>query len=139
MVKIVIDTNVLVAALRSKRGASYRLLSLLGAGAYELYLSVPLALEYEEVLIRLSPDLGWSQDDVHDFLRILLAAAHKQDIHYLTRPRLQDPKDEMVLEVAVNAGCEYLVTYNSRDFAGAETYGVQVVDPKTFLEIIGVL
>lgn len=139
MVKLVIDTNVLVAALRSKQGASYLLLSLLGRGYYELYLSVPLALEYEEVLKRLAPDLGWTRDDMDDFLRILFAAARKQDIHFLTRPKLPDPKDEKVLEVAVNAGCEYIVTYNKRDFAGADTYGVQVVDAKTFLETIGVL
>ena len=132
MVKLVLDTNVLVAALRSKRGASYLLLS-------ELCLSVPLALEYEEVLMRLAPDLGWMREDIDDLLRILFAAAHKQDIHFLTRPTLPDPKDEKVLEVAVNAGCEYIVTYNKRDFAGAETYGIQVVDPRTFLEIIDVL
>ena len=57
----------------------------------------------------------------------------------MTRPKLPDPKDEKVLEVAVNAGCEYIVTYNKRDFAGAESYGIQVVDPRTLLEIIDVL
>lgn len=139
MVKLVIDTNVVVAALRSRRGASFQLLSLLGRGYYELYLSVPLALEYQEILLRLLPDLGQTRNEVDDFLRILFAAAHKQDIHFLTRPTLPDPKDEKVLEVAANAGCEYIVTYNKRDFVGAETYGVQVVDAKTLLEIIGVL
>ena len=139
MIKLVIDTNVIVAASRSKRGASYKLLSLLGQGYYELYLSVPLALEYQEVLTHLAPDLGWTSDEVDEFLRILFAAAHKQDIHFLTRPTLPDPKDEKVLEVAVNAGCQYLVTYNKRDFVGAESYGVQVVDAKMFLKIIGVL
>ena len=139
MVKLVIDTNVLVAAVRSKRGASFLLLSLLGRGYYELYLSVPLALEYEEVLTRMLPDLGWTRNELDDFLRVLYAAANKQDIHFLTRPKLPDPGDEKVLEVAVNAGCDYIVTYNKRDFVGSETYGVQVVDTKTFLETIGIL
>ena len=139
MNKLVIDTNVIVAAMRSKRGASFKLISLLGRGYYELYLSVPLALEYEDVLERQRPDLDWTHDEVDDFLRILFAAAHKQDIHFLTRPTLPDPRDEKVLEVTTNAGCDYIITYNKRDFVGAETYGVQVVDPKTFLEIIGVL
>ena len=139
MNKLVIDTNVIVAAMRSKQGASFKLISLLGRGYYELYLSVPLALEYEEVLERQRPDLGWTHDEVDGFLRILFAGSHKQDIHFLTRPTLPDPEDEKVLEVAANAGCDYIITYNKRDFVGAETYGVQVVDPKTFLEIIKVL
>ena len=65
--------------------------------------------------------------------------ANLHEIYFLWRPYLPDPQDDMVLELAVNAGCKYIVTYNKRDFRGAETFGIEVVTAKEFLEKIGVL
>ena len=137
--RIVIDTNVLVAALRSRRGASYRLLSLIGDERFEINVSVPLVLEYEAAAKRLVGEIPLGEGEIDDILDYICAVARRWKVHYLWRPYLKDAKDEMVLELAVVAGCEYIVTYNRRDFAGVERFGLKVVTPKEFLEEIGEL
>lgn len=66
-----------------------------------------------------------------------MATSHP--IFFLWRPFLRDPKDDMILELAVKAGCEFIITYNVRDFAGVEQFGIQVVEPGAFLQRIGAL
>ena len=138
--EVVLDTNVLVAALRSRRGASFRLLSVLGQRAdIQIHLSVPLVLEYEEAARAQATDLGLSSDDVDDVLDYLCSIAELHEIFYLWRPVLRDPKDDMVLELASAAGCDTIVTYNTRDFEGAEHFGIRVETAKEFLQRIGEL
>lgn len=137
--QIVIDTNVLVTAQRSKRGASEKLLSLVGTGRFDIHVSVPLVLEYEAVLLRDRAELGLTQEDVADVVDALCALAKHQKIYFLWRPYLRDRNDEMVLELAVAARCDYIITYNQRDFSGADTFGIRVIDPRTFLQAIGEL
>jgi putative PIN family toxin of toxin-antitoxin system len=137
--QIVIDTNVLVAAQRSKRGASAKLVSLIGTGRFDIHVSVPLVLEYEAVLLRYGEELGLTQDDVTDVVDALCALAKHQKVYFLWRPYLRDQRDEMVLELAVAARCDYIVTYNQRDFRGAEKFGIHVSDARTFLQEIGEL
>ena len=137
--QIVMDTNVLITALRSRRGASFQLFSLIGSGAFEINLSVPLVLEYEEVIYRELSFLTLEADNVDDLLNYLCSAANRHQINFLWRPFLKDPKDEMVLELAVSACCDHVVTYNQRDFLGAETFGVEVIEPVQLLRIIGEL
>jgi putative PIN family toxin of toxin-antitoxin system len=133
-VRVVLDTNVLVSAFRSREGVAFRLVSLLSKERFEICVSVPLVLEYEDVLLR-ATSLG--KDDVLSVLRFLCAVAHQQKIFYLWRPSLPDPKDDMVLELAVASRARYVVTYNGKDFAAAERFGVQVITPKAFLDILG--
>ena len=137
--QIVIDTNVLVTAQRSKRGASAKLLSLVGTGRFDIHVSVPLVLEYEAVLLRYRGELGLTQEDVADVIDALCALAKPQQIYFLWRPYLRDRNDEMVLELAVAARCGYIVTYNQRDFSGADKFGIRVLDARTFLQEIGEL
>jgi predicted nucleic acid-binding protein len=130
--KIVIDTNVLVSALRSKRGWSYTLLSSVGTGMFEHVVTVPLIMEYEDVLLR--PGMvPLSDAAVHGVVDYLCASGNKQDIHFLWRPLLPDQKDDMVLEAAVNGGCSFVVTHNVRDFAGSQNLGVAAMTPAQFL------
>ena len=136
---IVLDTNVLIAALRSRNGASFRLLSLVGEAKFELNVSVPLVLEYEEVAKREARALGLTHAEIDDVLDYLCAVAVHREIYFLWRPVLRDAADDMVLEVAVEAGCDFVVTHNVRDFAGAERFGVRGVTPSEFLTRIGVL
>ena len=110
--QIVIDTNVLVTAQRSKRGASARLISLVGTGRFDIHVSVPLVLEYEAVLLRYRAELGLTQEDVADVIDALCALAKHQKIYFLWRPYLRDRNDEMVLELAVAARCDSIITYN---------------------------
>ncbi len=93
----VLDTNVLVAGLRSRNGASFKLLSQLDKGAYELFLTVPLVMEYEDVLLR-EGMVPLARQDVDAFLDMVCHVATAQEIHFLWRPQLRDPKDELVLE-----------------------------------------
>ena len=109
MPRIVLDTNVLIAALRSNRGASFKLLSLAGTGKYELTISVPLILEYEDVAKRQSRAIGLSHKYIDDIIDYLCQVGDCRPIFFLWRPFLKDPKDDMVLELAVEATCDYVV------------------------------
>jgi len=125
--------NHCVAGFRSRQGASFRLIELLRAGKFEIGISVPLALEYEDVLMRHATSLGLRRSAVTTIVDYLCAVGKRQSIHFLWRPLLRDPNDEFVLEVAVAAGCKYIVTHNVRDFAGAERLGVTILRPGQFL------
>lgn len=135
--KIVLDTNVLISALRSRRGASYQLLLMLGGSKFDINISVPLIVEYEEVAKRSSREFGLTHADIDDILDYICRVAEKRQIHFLWRPILRDPEDDHILELAVESECEFIVTYNIRDFSPSKHFGIQVVTPKEFLEIMG--
>jgi predicted nucleic acid-binding protein len=130
---VVLDTNVLVAGLKSRRGASFALFEHLENGDFEPAVSVPLVLEYEDVLLR---DIAgpFEPSDVRDFVDSICSLAHWQQIFFLWRPLLADPNDDMVAELAVAAGCFAVVTHNVRDFAAIAPFGVQVLTPGKFLQ-----
>ena len=138
--QIVIDTNVFVSALRSQHGASYKLFMLLHSGKFEINLSVPLAIEYEEAAKRLVGKRGnLKTSDIDDILDYLYSIAHRRKVYYLWRPFLTDPKDDMVLELAVSAECEVIVTYNKDDFEGTKQFGIRPLTAQEFLREIGEL
>lgn len=137
--KIVIDTNVLFTALRSSRGASYKLVSLLPSGRFSITISVPLIIEYEDVLRRGKLPASISEKDISDFLDFLCYVGYRQDIFFLWRPFLPDSSDDLVLEVAVAGGCDAIITYNKRHFKNVEKFGLRIIDPKEFLSEIGVI
>jgi putative PIN family toxin of toxin-antitoxin system len=139
MLKIVIDTNVLISALRSKHGASHKLLMLAGGVKFRTALSVPLVLEYEEVAGRLAGETELTLSDIGDIIDYLCKTADHTKIFYLWRPILKDPADDMVLELAVSAVCDVIVTYNKKDFGVAERFGIRVMTAKEFLQEIGEL
>lgn len=128
-----LDSGVLVAALRSRRGASFQIVSLLREGRFEVALSVPLALEYEAVLLRHATELGLARHEAIGLVDYLCGVGYRQEIHFLWRPTLPDPRDEFILELAVAARCEVIVTHNLRDFEGATRFGVTVMTPSAFL------
>jgi len=137
--RVVLDTNVAVAAVRSRRGASFRVLSLVGSGKFEIALSVPLILEYEDALLRNLEEANLTRGDVRDILDYVCSVAQLQQIFFLWRPFLRDPRDDMVLEVAVAAGCEAVVTHNRKDFGGIEQFGLKALTPQGLLKRIGEL
>jgi putative PIN family toxin of toxin-antitoxin system len=137
--QVVIDTNVIVAGLRSRNGSAFRLLTLVGSEQFGIHLSVPLVLEYEEVLLRELPNLSVDAADVQTLIDFHCSIATHHQIFFLWRPYLPDPKDDMVLELAVTAGCDSVVTYNIRDFAGIGQFGISAITPVQFLESIGAL
>ena len=135
--RIVLDTNVLVMALRSRHGASFSLLSELPAKDFEIVLTIPLYTEYQDVLSRPEMlELGYTLNDIKELTRYLSSISHKQAIYYLWRPWLKDPKDDMVLEAAFASQSEYIVTYNSKDFVGKgieKSFGIKPVNAREFL------
>jgi putative PIN family toxin of toxin-antitoxin system len=133
--KIVLDTNILVTALKSKQGASYKLLSLLEKERYTIALSVPLVLEYEEILKRIFPRFG--KTAIEQFVDYLCAVGEPAEIFYIWRPQLKDPDDEMLLELAVASNAAYIVTYNKMDLIGSNKFGIKVLTPKEFLQLLG--
>lgn len=138
--QLVVDTNVLIAALRSRRGASFRLLSLVGIDErFEINVSIPLVLEYEDVAKRPSPDIALSLMDIDAIIDYICSVANQRQIYFLWRPFLPDPKDDMVLELAVEAQSQYIITYNKRDFPGIDKFGLVVLNPREFLTLIGEL
>ncbi|HEY7428285.1 MAG TPA: putative toxin-antitoxin system toxin component, PIN family [Gemmataceae bacterium] len=136
--RVVLDTNVLVAATRSRLGASFALISLIPSAKFQPCLSVGLYAEWQEVLTR-SENLppGQTAEDALGFVRYLASQSHLQEIHFLWRPFLADANDDMVLELAFAAGCEYIITHNVRDFRGSEQLGVTALSPREFLKLIG--
>ena len=137
MYQVVIDTNVLVAALLSNLGASHRLLRLVGDHRWQINLSVPVVLEYEQTLKRVCTGGALSGGDIDSVLHFLCANANLRPIFFLWRPLLPDPKDDFVLELAVESRADFVLTFNTRDFVGADRFGVRVISPREFLAIIG--
>ena len=131
--RFVLDTNVVVAAMRSPAGASAAILLAARKGRVTILASVPLALEYEAVCCEAEHRLasGLSEQEVDVFLTAIIALAEPVETHFLWRPQLRDPGDEMVLEAAVNGGADALVTFNLRDFGTTPSvFGIEVLLPR---------
>ena len=136
---IVLDTSVMVAALRSRHGASAALLGLVADRVVVPLVTMALFLEYEEVLKRPAHlvVMGKTADWVDGFLSAFASAAEGVDIHFRWRPQTRDPGDEMVVEAAMNGRANALVTHNIRDFAGVgASLGVTVWTPGEALKRI---
>lgn len=126
----------LVSALRSQRGASFRLVQMLGSGRFQPIISPPLCLEYEDVLARPGLLAHLTPADINDFLDYLLAQCIECRIHFLWRPHLPDPKDDLVLELALAGNASIIVTHNLAHFHGLEPLGIRAVTPAQFLAIL---
>lgn len=131
MKKIVIDTNVLVAALRSSQGTSYKLLRLLASESnpFKIQVSVPLVAEYDEVLAR-----NFSNMQTSHIVDYLCKIAEHHKIFYLWRPTLKDADDDFILELAVKSH-SYIITWNVKDFVMAKKFGIHVMTPKQLLNL----
>lgn len=133
MIRAVLDTNVIVAALKSPRGASNEILRLADAGHIEIAISVPLVTEYEDVLHR--PELGipLNASGIDAVLDRLCQVAINQRVFFLWRPLLRDAKDDMVLEAALASSSQYIITFNLRDFDSVAQLGIRSIRPGDFL------
>lgn len=135
--RVVLDTSVLVAALRSSTGASHRVLQLLLERRFESAISTALYLEYEAVLLRPEhSEFAGSESEIRNLIRSVGACGVLQPIFYRWRPFLKDPDDDLLIELAVAAGCAYIVTHNLRDFTGSDGLGVKSLLPREFLKLI---
>ena len=137
----VLDTNVLVAAIRSPKGASAEILRRVLTGQVKVLCSVPLFMEYESVLLR--PEhlaaAGAQAPEVINVLDVLAGVVVRVEIQFLWRPQLKDPNDDLVLELAVNGqglgDAVTIITSNQKDFLPqARKFGVDVITPRQFFQ-----
>ena len=133
--RLVLDTNVVVAAFRSRRGASSVLLWRTEAGTIRMLCSTALLLEYEAVLGRavIREATGHSLRDVEIIMNAIAAVAEPVEVRFRTRPLLRDPNDEIVIEAASNGHADAIVTHNVKDFAPAQTLGIDIATPSEIL------
>jgi putative PIN family toxin of toxin-antitoxin system len=134
--RLVLDTNILVAGIRSRTGASNPLLVAGFRGRFAWVCSVPLFYEYEDVLSRadLLLDAGVSRAEAADFLTDVAGTVEPVELRFLWRPQLRDPGDEMVLETAVNGRADALVTHNAKDFGAVPgRFGIELWSPANAL------
>ena len=134
---MVIDTCVLISALRSRNGASFKILSLIDSKKFTFFLSVPLVLEYEAVTKRMSRNLGLTHSDIEEIIDYLCTVGDHRKVHFLWRPNLKDPSDDFVLELAVESECDYIVTHNIKDFKGIKKFNLKAITPQELLRKIG--
>ncbi len=137
----VLDTNILVAAFRSRSGASFLLLEALSRGEFEAAASASLLLEYRDVLGRDSQLKRFltSAEEVDDVFAVLAARMKPVTVHFRWRPQLPDPDDEMVLECAINARAKAIITFNTADFAAASRFGIDVERPRNLVHKLGLI
>lgn len=132
--KVVIDTNVILSGLKSKKGYSHKLLDFISQDQVMFNISVPLILEYESILLKFKDNIGLTVKDIRDFIDYLCKVGNQTKIYYLWRPILKDPFDDHILEVAVNSESKYIITYNQKDFIESIKFGISTITPKEYLE-----
>ena len=125
-----------MVAVGCRNGASYALLARLPAAGFQTVISVALFAEYRAVLLRPENLLQRTAPQAESFLDYLISMSHLQEVFFRWRPALSDADDDLILELAVAAGCRYIVTHNLRDFRGTESWGIAAVTPGDFLKLI---
>ena len=139
MLRVVLDTNVLVAALRSQTGASHILLSALRARRFIAVISNSVCLEYLDVLSRPGMVPAFAPSDAEAWLEGFLVLCQRYNVSFLFRPTLSDADDERILEAALAGQATHIVTHNGTDFAGAAGLGITPVTPGGFLAMLSTL
>ena len=133
---VIIDTNVLFAGLYSSTGASFQILRLLNDRKIKPVISTTLLFEYEDVLKREQTVLKLSHKQVDVILDNICALSNFQEIYFLWRPYLKDPKDDHILEVAVASKTKTILTHSLKDFKGVEKFSINAITPGNYLEKI---
>jgi putative PIN family toxin of toxin-antitoxin system len=130
------DTNVLFAGLRSRRGASFQILDGLWQRKWTLVLSNTVLTEYEEILKREATVLDFSAERIDKLLNALCSLADRRQLSESWVPALTDSDDEALVHLAVEARADYLVSHNIRHLAPARKLGVTLLEPREFLAIL---
>ena len=137
MINIVIDTNVFINSLKSKNGASYKLLYEVLRNKFQQNISSTLIFEYESVAKRSEMNIKLTHNQIDSIIDMLCNWSNYCQVYFLWRPFLKDAKDDFVLELAIESNSKYIITYNVKDFRGIEKFNIKAITPKEFLIMIG--
>jgi predicted nucleic acid-binding protein len=134
--RAVMDTNVLVAAFRSRRGASFEVFRRLRRGEWTAVVSNHLLFEYEEVMKRDAAALGLNLDEIDELLNAICARADEWPLKHGWEPILPDPDDEPLVQLAHESGAMRLISHNIRHLRPAAEMGIQILKPGEFFRIL---
>ncbi len=137
--QIVIDTNVILAGLKSKKGASYLLLKHLNTNYFKINISTTLIFEYEYVLKREHENLGLTLEDVDEIINGICHLANHHKIYYLWRPLSKDPNDDFIIDLALKSQANFIISYNQKDLKTIAKFNISILTPKQFLQLLGVI
>ena len=135
--QIVIDTDVILAGLRSNKGASYQLLTILNDRRFQINVSATLVFEYEEILKREQQQISLNNEDIDNIINGICHLANHHEIFYMWRPLAKDEDDDFLIDLALKCQASFIISYNQRDLNPVEKFGISVVTPKQFLQILG--
>jgi predicted nucleic acid-binding protein len=133
-VPCIVDTNVLLAGLRSRSGSSFRLIERVEQGLVTPAVTVPLVLEYEDVLGRPGALPHISPKEIGRFIDWWISVSQLHVIHFLWRPFLPDAKDDMLLEAAIASGAKHIVSFNLRHLEPCGKLGIRPLSPNDYLK-----
>ncbi len=131
---IVIDTNVIVSGVKSRKGASFKIISQLNQNLFQFHISPSLLFQYEASLKHSNFRSVWSHKEIDEFLDLVCFFGIKHDILLRYRPLLSDPNDDFVAELAINARADHVVTHNVGDFEPLRKFGITAITPQIFLQ-----
>ncbi|HZM03459.1 MAG TPA: PIN domain-containing protein [Candidatus Saccharimonadales bacterium] len=135
--RVILDTNVVLAALRSQTGASHRLLLTIGHSRWQSVITPALMYEYEDVARRPGNGLAMSSQDITNILDLIYQQSHRQLVWFSWRPVSPDPGDDAILEAAIAGGCDFVVSFNERHLRVARQFGIEILRPADLLKLIG--
>jgi putative PIN family toxin of toxin-antitoxin system len=135
--QIVIDTNVILAGLKSKKGASYKLLTILNDQRFQINISTTLVFEYEEILKREQQKIGLNNEDIDNIINGICYLANHHQLFYIWRPLAKDKDDDFLIDLALKCQAQFIVSYNQKDLQPVEKFGISILTPKQFLQLLG--
>ena len=135
--RVVLDTNVILAAMRSQTGASHRLLLTIGHPRWQSVITPALMYEYEDVARRPGIAPGLSPQEITNILNLIYQESHLQLVWFSWRPLSPDPGDDAILEAAIAGGCDYVVSFNERHLCAAREFGIEILKPADLLKLTG--
>lgn len=135
--RVILDTNVILAAMRSQTGASHRLLLGIGHPRWQSVITPALRYEYEDVARRPGNAPGLSSWEITNILDLIYQESHRQLVWFSWRPLSPDPGDDTILEAAIAGGCDFVVSFNERHLRAAKEFGIGVLKPADLLKLIG--
>ena len=135
--QIVIDTNVILAGLKSNKGASYKLLTILNDQRFQINISTTLVFEYEEILKREQQKIGLNNEDIDNFINGICYLANHHQLFYIWRPLAKDKDDDFLIDLALKCQAQFIVSYNQKDLQPVEKLGISILTPKQFLQLLG--